>query len=209
MAEHTYEIASFPAADAVKKDLSVCKPVIEVTKRHTSLPVFVGISVESAKLYVVATWENTDAHRKFIAHPDYKFAQADFASLLPEGGAAGISIVHAHFNADPLPLFAAPVVEHAFLTPEDGVTLDELKAALLRSNEVLAQHRDLSTGAVIGTMEERPDQLIVIAGWQSLEAHQKFAAPGGPAGDGALVEIFSKVKKEIAVVEHVSYTKLA
>lgn len=137
--------------------------------------------------------------------------------------------MHAHFNADPLPLFAAPVVEHAFLTPEDGVTLDELKAALLRSNEVLAQHRDLSTGAVIGTMEERPDQLIVIAGWQSLEvcaivckarssrgspfswlkAHQKFAAPGGPAGDGALVEIFSKVKKEIAVVEHVSYTKLA
>ena len=35
MAELTYEIAYWQASDALKKDIKVCQPVVDVVKRHT------------------------------------------------------------------------------------------------------------------------------------------------------------------------------
>ena len=55
------------------------------------------------------------------------------------------------------------------MTPQDGVTLEELNDVLVRSHKLLEGHKDLSVGGVIGTMEERPDQLVAVVGWESVE----------------------------------------
>ena len=55
------------------------------------------------------------------------------------------------------------------MTPKEGVTLKELKGTLLRAQERLLEHKDVCLGAVMGTIEERPDQLVVIVGWKSVE----------------------------------------
>lgn len=119
-----------------------------------------------------SAWENIDAHRKFIAHPDYQTVQANFASLFKDD-IEGPTALHTHFDLDPLPKFVAPITEHAFLSPSNGVTLDELTSALLLARErLLAKHKDDSVmvyGSSYGTMEERPNQLVTIIGWESLE----------------------------------------
>ena len=55
------------------------------------------------------------------------------------------------------------------MTPQDGVSLAELNDVLVRSHKLLEGHKDLSVGGVIGTMEERPDQLVAVVGWESVE----------------------------------------
>ena len=114
-------------------------------------------------------WKDTAAHGVFIAHPDRVALVKDHPELFPSSGTADMVVCHTHLIADPLPLLAAPIVEHAFLTPKDGVSLEDLKNTLLRAQARLLEHKDICYGAVMGTIEERPDQLLILAGWKSLE----------------------------------------
>ena len=63
------------------------------------------------------------------------------------------------------------------MTPKEGVTLEELKGTLLRAQERLLEHKDVCLGAVMGTIEERPDQLVVIVGWKSVEVRITIQSP--------------------------------
>ena len=77
--------------------------------------------------------------------------------------------MHTHFNGDPLSTLTASVTELVYMTPQDDVSLEELNDVLVRSHKLLEGHKDLSVGGVIGTMEERPDQLVAVVGWESVE----------------------------------------
>ena len=60
------------------------------------------------------------------------------------------------------------------MTPQDGVSIEEVKDVLVRSHKLLEKHKDLSVGGVVGTMEERPDQLVAVVGWESVEVRCRF-----------------------------------
>lgn len=68
-------------------------------------------------------------------------------------------------------MFVAPTTELVFLAPKDGVTLDELRGVLTLARERLsALPEDIALDGVLGEAEERPNQLLLLVGWESLEA---------------------------------------
>ncbi|VDC00827.1 unnamed protein product [Peniophora sp. CBMAI 1063] len=203
MADYTYEIAWWPAPEAVKKDLNAYKPAVDVITKYTPHPVFIGLSVEKQdKFCMFVTWENTAAHGAFIAHPDRPALLQNHPSIFPSNSLSDATVYHTHLNADPLPIIQTPVVEQTILTPRDGVSLDELKDTLFRAEEVLKGMSDVCLGLVLGTIEEKPELLVVLVGWTSVEAHQAYiAAEGAQEAD----EIRAKIK-EFAMF-YVSYTR--
>ncbi|VDC00825.1 unnamed protein product [Peniophora sp. CBMAI 1063] len=209
MTDYTYEIAWWPATDALKKDVNAYKPAADIVAKHTHLPIFAGLSVEKGDFFLLVTWENAAAHSAFLAHPDAAALAKDHPELFPPEGAAGVlGVCHAHLNADPLSVLSAPVVENAFLTPKENESFDELTKTLVGVEAKRAEGGGgkYGSGTIVGTIEERPDQLVVLVGWNSVEAHTAYIAPDGPAAD-----FVPKLREKIKGVEvhHVTYTRLA
>ncbi|KZV69799.1 hypothetical protein PENSPDRAFT_735160 [Peniophora sp. CONT] len=205
MAGYSYEIARWTASEAVKKDLGIVKDVVEIMKSKTSLPVFAGINIETAELFWMLTWDKTETHKAFIDSPEYADFMAKFKPTMPEGGAK-VDMGHAHFDRDPLPAFESKVTEHALITPKEG-EFDAMLEVLKRMGEVLKEHPELSVGAAVGTIEEKPGVILVVIGWHTVEDHEKAAAPGGPCHH-FLAELRSKVAVRPEVT-HVPYVRQA
>jgi hypothetical protein len=130
-----------------------------------------------------------------MAEPIFPAFSEMFALALPDPPRGGISMVHAHFDLDPLPAFSAPITEHAYLKPKDGITMEGLKSLVGRMcSELAGPCNEYSTGATWATTEEHPNQLILLIGWKSHDVsfslsplycptlmHAHIVTPSGPS----------------------------
>ncbi|VDC00828.1 unnamed protein product [Peniophora sp. CBMAI 1063] len=203
MSGYSYEIAHWSASEAVKKDFGLTKDVVKTMKEKTSLPVFGGVSVETSELFFMLTWDKTETHKAFIDSPDYVPFKALFPPLMPDGGAT-VEMTHTHFDRDPLPIWNAKVTEHAWLTPEEGKR-DALVETLGRMAAELEGLPEYSVGMAIGAIEEKPEQVLAVIGWHSVEDHKKAVGPDGPCRK-YLVELGPNVTGPPDVV-HVPYAR--
>ncbi|KII84621.1 hypothetical protein PLICRDRAFT_179431 [Plicaturopsis crispa FD-325 SS-3] len=170
------EICTFSASDAYRTDQSIVKPFAQTligTPGFISL--YHGLQVEDPTVgYIFIVWESFEAHKALIDSP----AQGPILDTLkPLFAGQFTSVIHAKFTTDPTAALSAPTTEYLFTTPKEGSSKEALseifsKLALRDFPEVL--------GAADGPCIERDDTLVLVVGWESVEAHRALMKTAHP-----------------------------
>ncbi|KAI0320535.1 hypothetical protein OF83DRAFT_1081538 [Amylostereum chailletii] len=199
MADKAYEVAYWPASDAVLEDPSLVDPALDILRTKTPYPLFTGIQTEAPNFWVVIVWETVNAHKEFMASPEYPGL---VEALAPTFKTKEVTLVHAHFTADPLGAFGAQATEHAWITAKAGVGADVVVAVIERILSVVREERQaVSSGGAWGRVVEKSEEILLVIGWTSVEAHVGFVSGGGP-GEALVNEL-----REIADIR-MSHAKL-
>ncbi|KAH8116723.1 hypothetical protein DFH11DRAFT_1127839 [Phellopilus nigrolimitatus] len=149
------EIITFPVSEAYRADSSTTAAdlvgVLHKAPRPTRI--YHGPQVEDpSQGYLVTVWETYDQTR------------ATLASSLH------FDVHHVQFAADPTSALSAPVVELVFFTLKEGKTKSEIAPHL---DTLVSQDTKTVISSMWGHSIRRDNQLVMLVGWESLEASAK------------------------------------
>jgi len=145
-----------------------------------------GRAVENpSMLNLFIDWDSIDAHKNFIASPQYTPFFAAIGSML--GGSP--HLCHVHFDQSPSPaLSGGSPIKTEFITvlfPKDYSSADQEKyhSDILEFRDKVAETAEGFLGAYGGWAEEELDDpkdsekskaYVMLIGWTSVEAHMKY-----------------------------------
>jgi len=144
--------------------------------------------------YLIVVWKTLDHYKKMMQHSGYAAVLASLAAV--HTGPA--SVLHYDMTDDPSKAFSAPLTDLSYATLKDGKSKDAIKPFV----DAVGKYIDLSHGYSRGWGVEKPNTLLTILGWASLDAHEK--ATKAPAFQGMVGEAMSAVTID---VKHCKITK--
>jgi len=171
----TFEVVFWPCSEEYVKDVSI---ILDPAFEHLVGPggptgvneIFAGIEVGRSNAWAVLEWCSLEDHHNFMADDEAapKFAKL-FESSAKDGQPKG-TMIHAYWEVDEaLPCLKAPFIELTKITPKKGVATVAIHAVL---DKYVAHMRNLTNqvvGATYGQVAEKPEQLILVIGWKSME----------------------------------------
>ncbi|EPQ54472.1 hypothetical protein GLOTRDRAFT_121619 [Gloeophyllum trabeum ATCC 11539] len=173
MSKPVVEFVYFTASDAYKADDSLIDSAVSaVVRAPGSQNLFRGIQTEDgATLYIAVAWDSITSHENLIKN------EAEYTPLVSVlqraiAPSAAMAMLHAEFNdhAAAVRALADPATELAFFTlksPDEAAVLPAKMAALEKELEHAPGRRSYTWGKVV----EKEDQILLIIGWDSVEAH--------------------------------------
>ncbi|EDR13795.1 uncharacterized protein LACBIDRAFT_292588 [Laccaria bicolor S238N-H82] len=192
------EIASFVASEALLADHDLLKGALEhVSKVNGFISAYAGVQVEDKKTtYLAVVWETYEAHKALMDSPEYP---ALIEKLKP-GLGGPLVMNHVPFNEDVTNALSAPTTEVITSKLKDPQAkdprLDESAAFFTKAlSEAVGAHPPV----VYGESKENPGTLIVLIGWDSVEAHlaarakdprfKEYAAKAADFTDATVVHV--------------------
>ncbi|VDC05591.1 unnamed protein product [Peniophora sp. CBMAI 1063] len=177
-----YEVITASATEAYAADNTIFDEGLALMATQTSYPILSGPQIdapaEEPKISVFIGWSSIEEHlaaRESQAH-------APLMPIIAKVFASKPDVIHVPFTSDPLPALRAPVTEIAWFTAKADASDKETGDNILQVVQQLVELSGsrgvaVSTGQVV----ERPGQVVCVAGWESIEAHQAFTAKRDPA----------------------------
>jgi hypothetical protein len=111
-----------------------------------------------------------------MAEPEYKNLTDALEDSFADPEQPGIEVIHTQFNVDPSPMLSAPITALTFLIPKPGIPRDKVEAALSESSKLIATSPS-SNGGAWATIEEEPNQFLLVEGWTSVEVRSQLKFP--------------------------------
>ncbi|KII84623.1 hypothetical protein PLICRDRAFT_46004 [Plicaturopsis crispa FD-325 SS-3] len=163
------EILTFPTSEAYRTDQSIVKPFAEAIVGSPGLiSIHHGLQIEDPAVgYLFVIWESLEAHQALRNSP----AQGPLlATLKPLFAGPPISVIHAKFGADPTAALNAPVTELVVSTLKEGSSFEAISDILTKM-----AYTELPTilGGAYGPAVEIERTFMMVAGWESVEAHRE------------------------------------
>ncbi|VDB82849.1 unnamed protein product [Peniophora sp. CBMAI 1063] len=179
-----YEIISASATDAYASSNAILDEGLALIATQTSHPILSGPQIDATadapKVSVFIGWDSIDHHLSARNSPEYGPLKPALAKVFAASSAP--DVIHVVFSPDPLPALRAPATEIAWFTAKedknDKETGDKILGVARRVVELLGSRGIVATA---GQVVERPGQVVFLAGWETLEAHQAFTAKKDPA----------------------------
>jgi hypothetical protein len=85
------------------------------------------------------------------------------------------TIAHASWEVDEaLPCLKASCIELTKITPKEGVTMDGIHATLDKYVAHIRNMTNQADGATYGHVAERPEQIMLVIGWKSMQVEPIF-----------------------------------
>ncbi|KAG2039427.1 hypothetical protein BDR03DRAFT_220472 [Suillus americanus] len=182
----TTELVIFDTTEAVRKDRSILKPAFELVSKSSGIqmPAYVGTQIENpAKGYVVMNWDSLAHHQAMMASPSY----ATLLEALKPAYGGWSKMYHVNFNAHPIGL-QQPVTEILLLTIKNPSHRTEVFDILTKISDSTKKM------LVFGPSLEDKNVIIVVGGWQSVEAHWQMVAK--PEPKAALERLYTLANKD-------------
>ncbi|ETW78017.1 hypothetical protein HETIRDRAFT_148734 [Heterobasidion irregulare TC 32-1] len=179
------EIVSWVASDAYLQDKSIVEGGVKfVLGVKGVLQVWSGLQIEKSRLFMVTVWDSIESHKALEAD---KEQYGKSLGLLGPTMAANpeVELYHAELDEDYPAAFNSPTVEFALITPtEEGATVETFKTLLAKLK--VEAYKDTCTVLALswGTIVEKPQTLLGVVGWKSIEAHHEEVKSGGFADVG-------------------------
>ncbi|KAI5118813.1 hypothetical protein M0805_000201 [Coniferiporia weirii] len=161
------EIITFSASETHRADQAAALASVLDALRNTpgQIKTYYGLQVEDPNQgYLVVVWESYEHQRDTY--------QAALTSALGE-----FETVHVQLKVDPnLPL-SAPVVEFVTIKLREGKTKADISPSL---DLLTSQETKAIISSTWGPSIEKDDYLVMVVGWESLEAHQEVGKQSTP-----------------------------
>jgi hypothetical protein len=120
-------------------------------------------------------WNSVEDHHNFQAdHEAYhKFIEL-FKPTAKDGKPKG-TIIYAYLEVDEaVPCLKAPLVELTKITPKEGIAKKDISAVLDKYVTHIRNLRKHADGATYGDVFERPEQIVLVIGWKSIQVYWIF-----------------------------------
>ncbi|KAI0713520.1 hypothetical protein C8Q76DRAFT_463837 [Earliella scabrosa] len=169
------EIVYAPATKVVRRaphDRELVKATFSILQQQEGLiKIYYGMQHEDQRTsYHFVVWETVEDHYRMMNNTTtYPKLKSSVGSIF-EDSENSIQMLHVKPVSEPYKIFEAPVVEYAIFTLIEGRPkellesfVDELVNAVLGGEGVVA--------ATWGPVVERPNDVAMLIGWTSVEAH--------------------------------------
>ncbi|KAG1810098.1 uncharacterized protein HD556DRAFT_1435816 [Suillus plorans] len=182
----TTELVIFDTTEEVRNDCSILSPAFEIISKSDGIqkPAYVGTQIENpARGYVFMNWDSLAHHQAMLESPSY----ATLLEALKPAYGGWSKMYHATFNAHPI-AFQQPVTEVLLLTienPDHRTEVFDILTKISDSTEKML---------VFGPTLEDETVIIVVGGWQSVEAHWQMVA--NPEPKAALERLYTLANKD-------------
>ncbi|KAF8889992.1 hypothetical protein CPB84DRAFT_1785118 [Gymnopilus junonius] len=152
------------------------KPMIDyVSSADGCLRILSGLEAEpdERNFWMVVVWESHELHQAMMARPDYPTMVGRLKPFFRDGI---LKMNHVKFNRDTDTAFKAPVTAIAFITLKGNTTLKDLDKLLNFTQQLCDPEKGGHPPTAWGNTEEDEKQVLVISGWDSVEARQAVMA---------------------------------
>ncbi|KAG2109590.1 uncharacterized protein F5147DRAFT_575608 [Suillus discolor] len=186
MAIPTTELVIFDTTEEVRNDRSILSPAFEIVSKSDGIqmPAYVGTQIENpARGYVFMNWDSLAHHQAMLESPSY----ATLLEALKPAYGGWSKMYHVIFNAHPI-AFQQPVTEVLLLTVENADHRTEVFDILTKISDSTEKM------LVFGPALEDENVIIVVGGWQSVEAHWEMVA--NPEPKAALEQLYTLANKD-------------
>ncbi|KAG2039453.1 hypothetical protein BDR03DRAFT_917282 [Suillus americanus] len=164
----TTEVIIFDTSEEFRKDVSILRPAFDIVSKVDGFraPVYTGTQIENPeKGYIFLNWDSLAHHQASMASPSYGSV---LEALKPAFGGPS-KMYHVIFNDHPIAL-QQPVTQVLLLTLKDPSHRAEVFA-------ILSKISDLSKKMLVfGPTLENENEIILVGGWASVEAHWEKVA---------------------------------
>ncbi|KAG1869422.1 hypothetical protein DFJ58DRAFT_742499 [Suillus subalutaceus] len=164
----TTEIIILDTSEEFRKDVSIISPAFDAVSKADGFqaPVYTGIQIENPTTgYIILNWESMAHHQALMDSPSYGSV---LEALKPAFGGP-FKMYHVIFNEHPIAL-QQPVTQVLLLTLKDpshrAEVFDILSKISVLSKKML----------VFGPTLENENQIVLVGGWASVEAHLERVA---------------------------------
>ncbi|KAG1744611.1 uncharacterized protein EDB91DRAFT_1050713 [Suillus paluster] len=190
----TTELVIFDTTEAFRKDQSIVRPAFDMVSKADGvrMPAYVGLQIENAaKGYVFLNWDSLAQHQAMLAAPSY----GRLLELLKPAYGGWSKMYHVIFNSHPIAL-QQPVTEVLLLTLKNPSHRAEVFDILTKISDSTKKM------LVFGPTLEDKNVIILVGGWQSVEAHWNMVA--NPEPKAALERLYALANKD-----HLFHTALS
>ncbi|KAI0029926.1 hypothetical protein K488DRAFT_88266 [Vararia minispora EC-137] len=175
MAHLTYEFAYLPASKAFQDDPSIARPAFDISKTKTPHPIWVGLQADAATFWNVTTWDSSATHKAYQASPEYPIFFSTISVVLEDISNPRATFLYVHFDRDPAPALDSPLTEIVLLSPRDGAKPDDVVRAASSLLALMVREKCVGvSGCAIGTVEDNPEEIVVVTGWEGVEFKDKL-----------------------------------
>ncbi|KAG1761831.1 hypothetical protein EDD22DRAFT_847446 [Suillus occidentalis] len=182
----TTEIIIFETSEDFRKDVSILRPAFDIVSKSEGIrtPVYSGTQIENPTTgYLFLNWDSLAHHQAVMASPSYGSV---LETLKPAFGGPS-KMHHVIFNDHPIAL-EQPVTEVLLITLKDPSHRAEVF-------DILGKISDQTKKMIVfGPTLEDENTIIVVGGWESVEAHWKTVA--NPEPKAAIERLFVLVNKD-------------
>ncbi|KAI0028869.1 hypothetical protein K488DRAFT_89307 [Vararia minispora EC-137] len=183
MAHFAYDFVHCPCSKAFEADQSMVKRAFEIMHIENPHPTWPGIQIGEPTYWNVTAWENSAAHKAFTTSAVWPAFWEAIAPVTANPANTGAVFFHGHFPTDPAPALDAPLTQITQLAPKAGKTRADIEELVVRMLKLMdGDGVDGVRAAFMGTIEEHPQNVVVLIGWESKELQEKASGPDGPAG---------------------------
>jgi hypothetical protein len=97
-----------------------------------------------------------------------------FKRAIKDGKPEG-TVIHAFWEVDEaLPCLKASFTELTKITPKEGVAMDDMHAILDKYVVHIRNLTNQADGATYGHVAEKPEQIMLVIGWKSMQVEPIF-----------------------------------
>ncbi|KAI0028867.1 hypothetical protein K488DRAFT_73418 [Vararia minispora EC-137] len=186
MAHLTYEFVHLPCSKAFEEDQKMVLPAFDIMKSENPHPKWTGLQLGAPPeptFWNVTAWDSSDAHRAWQSCAIFPSFYSAIIPVVADAANPRFDFFHSHFPSDPERALSAPLTQVTLLTPKQGKTRQEIEGLLEKMLGLMKESgAEGVLEAVVGTIEEHPEKVIVAIGWESKEHQEKASGPSGPAG---------------------------
>ncbi|KAG2145710.1 hypothetical protein BD769DRAFT_1660825 [Suillus cothurnatus] len=182
----TTEVVIFDTSEEFRKDVSILRPAFDIISKVDGVqaPVYTGTQIENpATGYIFLNWDSLAHHQTLMASPSY----GPLLEVLKPAFGGPSKMHHVIFNDHPI-AFQQPVTEVLVVTLKDPSYRAEVY-------DILTKMSDLTKKMLVfGPTLEDENVIILVGGWQSVEAHWETVA--NPEPKAAIERLFVLVTKD-------------
>ncbi|KAK7048889.1 hypothetical protein R3P38DRAFT_1880757 [Favolaschia claudopus] len=173
------QISSAPASDLLISSPETFQTVPASLKNAAGYKGgYYGLGLEDGKVaHWVAIWESDEFRQKFGADP----ASAEAIEQLKKGIAGPPTRIGFNSSTDPTAALTSPAVEIATFTAKGGES-DKLLSLVGELAKGLEASAGIHKPIVYGPTVEDANKVVLLAGWDSAEAHQAVVKGGSLSG---------------------------
>ncbi|KAG0694607.1 hypothetical protein DFH29DRAFT_312080 [Suillus ampliporus] len=171
----TTEIVIFPTSETFRNDNSILHPAFDIMAKVDGLqtPIYSGLQVEDpATGYVFLNWDSLAHHKAAMASASYGTVHEIMTAAFAGSG----KMYHVIFNDHPIAL-QQPVTEILFVTLKDPSHRAEVFEIFNNFTEVSKKM------LVFGPTLEDENVIVLVGGWESVEAHRETVAKSEPKAE--------------------------
>ncbi|KAL4259887.1 ABM domain-containing protein [Pleurotus pulmonarius] len=135
--------------------------------------VYHGVQHEDPEFgYLIPIWPSSESRQAF--RESQRNTEVQTVVLASKVGTIG-EAMGVDFTSNPAPVFEAGIVEVLMVELKDGKTAADLAPYL---DEMTSMRGHGVVDGTWGTSDKSDGQLVVVIGWDSIEAHKAFVAAG-------------------------------